>query len=205
MTKRTRKRKSIRLKEYDYSLVGAYFITVCTHHREHLFGEIANEQMRVNKYGTIVQDCWDGLTKHYPNVELDQFVVMPNHVHGIVAILDDPLVGAGSPRPNSNITVNTGARKPRPYQYKPTLGQIIGYFKYQSTKHINELRNTPGRPVWQRGYFEHIIRNEKSLNRIREYIHTNPQRWDFDHENLSAEYKDEFDSWIKSFKKSSLP
>lgn len=219
MSKPLHRRKSIRLKEYDYSLEGAYFITICTHVKKHLFGEVASETMRVNKYGTIVQDCWDGLTEHYPNIELDQFVVMPNHVHGIVVILGDMMVGAGfpspdrksiavgagSPRPDSGNLQNQGARKPRPYQLKPSLGQIVAYFKYQSTKHINEIRNTPSAPVWQRGYFEHIIRNEKSLNRIREYIHTNPQRWDFDRENPSAKHSDEFDVWIKSFGKNSLP
>lgn len=174
--------------------------------------------MRVNKYGTIVQNCWNKLSEHYPDIELDQFVVMPNHVHAIIVILDDVTVGAGfpspdhksitlgagSPLPDSGDMKNNGARKPRPYQYKPTFGQIIAYFKYQSTKHINEIRNPPSAPVWQRGYFEHIIRNEKSLNRIREYVHTNPQRWDFDRENPSAKHADEFDAWIKSFRKASL-
>ena len=189
-----RERKRLRLKEYDYSQPGAYFVTICTKDREHRFGEIVNVEMRANGLASVVQSCWDDLPKHYPNVELDEFVIMPNHVHGIIVILDEPItvgepsvgdgpipsldrpmVGATSRRPQ------TGAGRPRPY-----LGNVVGYFKYQSARRINEINNTPGTPFWQRGYYDHIKRDDRSLTRIREYIAHNPQQWASDKQNSDA-------------------
>jgi putative transposase len=181
-----RDRKRLRLKDYDYSQPGAYFVTICTKDREHRFGEIVGGQMRQNDLAAVVQSCWDDLPNHYPNVGLDEFVIMPNHVHGIVIIMDDP-VGATSRRPP------TGAGKPRPY-----LGNVVAYFKYQSAKRINEISNTPGAHVWQRGYYDHIIRDNRSMERIRDYIRENPQRWSSDKENADIEGADEFDRWMNS-------
>ncbi len=146
-----------------------------------MFGEISFGEMILNKFGEIVQNTWFDLPNYYKNIELDEFVIMPNHIHMVVVIKPIP-VGAGSPRPfgESDNDVNNRAREPRPYKNgatikKPTLGQIVAYFKYQSAKRINEIRNMPGFPVWQRNYYEHIIRDENELNQIREYIRTNPQ------------------------------
>jgi hypothetical protein len=121
---------------------------------------------------------------------------MPNHVHGIIMI-----VGAGSRRPG-NLSNYEGGKENRgtpegggtpPLQKQPPLSQIIGYFKYESTKDINILRKTPGVKLWQRGFYEHVIRDDESLNRIREYIESNPLRWDLDKENPKAVGKDDFD------------
>lgn len=160
-------RRSIRLKDYDYSQAGAYFVTIVIRHHECLLGNVVDGEMRVNGFGKMVQKCWDELSVHYSNVELDAFVVMPNHVHGIVVIVDR----------RGEVT------SPLQLHDQPTLGRIIGYFKYQSTKLINELRGTPGAPVWQRNYFEHIIRNDHDFERIREYIAYNPIGWQMDDEN----------------------
>jgi putative transposase len=188
-----KKRKSIRLKEYDYSQPGAYFITICTKDREHLFGEVRDGQMIENEYGKAVQACWNALPEHYSNVQLDAFRVMPNHMHGIVMIIPDdnePMVGA---------------RQASPLQRKRHhLGDIVGSLKSAATKRINELRGTPGQSVWQRNYFEHIIRDETSLNRIRQYIITNPERWQFDRENKDRIAGDEFDSWLLFLKRSPI-
>ncbi len=157
----------MRLKDYDYSRAGAYFVTVCTRERECLFGEIVAGEMQMNGIGQIVQDAWNGLPHHYPHIELDAFIVMPNHVHGIVVITD-----------------HGGAGLPRPYKKrKITLGQIVAYFKYKATKQINEWRDTPALPVWQRNYYEHVIRGKDELNRTREYIAHNPARWADDEDN----------------------
>jgi REP element-mobilizing transposase RayT len=162
------------LREYDYSQTGAYFITICTHERICLFGDIMNGEMRLNDAGWIVQQCWDQIPEHSPHVELGEFIVMPNHVHGIIVIAETP---------------NVGARHavPLPEKFcKPVPGSIptiVRSFKSAVTKRINELRNTPGAPVWQRNYYEHIIRNEESLNRIRKYIANNPTQWELDREN----------------------
>jgi len=180
--KTEKERRRLRLKEYDYSQPGAYFVTICTKDREHRFGEIVGGQMRSNGLAAAVQSCWNDLPNHYPNIELDEFVVMPNHVHGIIVILDEPMVGEP--------TVGDGLR-PSPTGPSPTrkhpLSEIVRAFKSFSARRINEITNTPGTPVWQRGYYDHIIRDDRSLTRIREYIAQNPQRWALDRENPNFE------------------
>ena len=160
-------RKELRLKEYDYSQPGAYFVTICTKDRLNLFGEIVNEQMHLSAAGQIARRCWDELPDHFGSIELDQFVVMPNHIHGIIIILDGP-VGATHASPQ---------REERKERKRNTLGDMVGSFKSAVTKRINEINGTPGAPFWQRGYYDHIIRDDRSLTRIREYILNNPLRW----------------------------
>jgi REP element-mobilizing transposase RayT len=168
-------RRSIRLKGYDYAYPGAYFVTICTHNREHLFGEIVDSQMQWNEHNCIVQACWDDLPYHYPHVELDAFVVMPNHIHGIIVLVD--VVGAGlrpAPTTAPATTPTTGKRHDLP--------EIVRAFKSFSARRINGIRQTPGVPVWQRNYYEHIIRDENELNCIREYVMSNPVQWQYDRE-----------------------
>jgi REP element-mobilizing transposase RayT len=160
------RRKSIRLIEYDYSQPGNYFVTVCTKNHECIFGTILNGKMNLNEEGIIVDSCWNGIHEHFSNVELDEYVVMPNHFHGIITICEcDGRGEVTSPLP------------------MPTLGQIIAYFKYQSTKLINELHNTPGIKCWKRSYYDRIIRDEKGLITIRDYIANNIVTWASDREN----------------------
>lgn len=161
-------RRSIRLQGYDYSQVGAYFVTIVAWQREMLFGEIVNEEMGLNDFGKIVSEKWGWLETQYEYVELGEWVVMPNHFHGILIIHDD---GRGGSRP-----------APTPIKRKP-LGGLIGAFKTVSTKEINLLRNAEGQVVWQRNYYEHIIRNEPEMDRISRYIESNPSRWMDDDEN----------------------
>ncbi len=168
-------RRSIRLKNYDYSYPGAYFITICTQHRKYLFGNVIDGKMQLNKFGKIVKAEWLETPIIRQNVELDMFVIMPNHLHGIIVIVDDTNVGAYS---NTPLQKTNTFRSP-----SRTLGAIIRGFKSAATKNINEYRWTPGIPVWQRNYYEHIIRSKGELSRIREYIHTNPLKWEFDREN----------------------
>jgi putative transposase len=155
-------RRSISLKEYDYSTPVAYFVTICMHRSEKVFGRIIKAEINLNKFGKIVRSTWVDLPKYYPNIQLDLFVIIPNHVHGIIFI-----VGAGF--------------KPVPADYP--LSEIVRGFKTFSSRCINEIRNIAGLPVWQRNYYEHVVRNEKELNRIREYILYNPLQWQFDREN----------------------
>jgi putative transposase len=151
------RRCTTRLKDYDYSSAGAYFITVCTHNRECFFGYITNGKMHLNEYGDIVKTVLHGLTHHYKYMELDEFVIMPNHIHGIIALQDT--VGA--------------VFKPAPTPKRHDLTEIVRGFKTFSARGINQCRNTPGTHVWQRNYHEHVIRNEADLRRIREYIVNN--------------------------------
>lgn len=174
-------RRSIRLRGHDYSGAGAYFVTICTHERACLFGEVVDGEMRLNEVGQCVAKWWHAVPEHFSSISVDSCVIMPNHFHGIIMH-----VGAGFPRPvlqanQGGETQNQGGETP-PLQC-PTLGQVVGYFKYQSTRNINELRNTPGWPLWQRNYYEHIIRNEDELAMVRRYIVENPLKWEHDENN----------------------
>ena len=164
-----RQRRPLRLREYDYASAGAYFVTVCTRNRECLFGDVVGEEVVLNAYDHIVVSCWNELPVHYLHCVVDTFVVMPNHVHGIVFLnADKSSVGAGF----------------KPAQTPPHgLPEIVRGFKTFSARRINARRKTPGLSVWQRNYYEHVIRNEESLNRIRQYIADNPTRWGLDREN----------------------
>jgi putative transposase len=186
-------RQSLRLKGYDYSQTGAYFVTLCVQGRKNLFGRILDGNLELYDNGMIIQGCWQDLPLKYPTIILDYFTVMPNHVHGIIS-----LVGAGSPRPEIPAWSVGGETPPLPMDLN--LSTIIGYFKYQSTKLVNESRRTPGARVWQRGFYDHVIRDDESLNRIREYIITNSRRWHLDRENPEACKKDDFDLWLNTYK-----
>jgi REP element-mobilizing transposase RayT len=164
-------RRSIRAKRYDYATCGAYFVTICTDGRQPLLGEIRNGIVGLSEVGCMVQMVWNELPLRYPGVETDAFVVMPNHVHGIVM-----LAGSGQ------------ARGPA-----PTLPMVVHRFKSFTT-------HQHGKALWQRNYFEHIVRNDRDLDRIREYIAVNPIRWSLDRENPHCIGEDEFDRWLRSFK-----
>jgi len=190
-------RRSIRLEDYDYSSEGAYFVTMCTQNSECLFGEIVNGQMILNEYGKIVQQCWNDLPIHYDNIALDAYVIMPDHFHGIILITDNvDNVGAIHELPRQRQDELPRQRQdelprqrqdelPRQRQQqqqrrKMLLPKIVGRFKMNSAKKINQMRNTPGISVWQRNYYEHIIHDEKSLQNIRKYIINNPLQWYYD-------------------------
>jgi len=168
------KRKALRLAGYNYATPGAYYITICTHGRKSIFGMIEDRTMNLNDYGRIVEKCWFNLPDHYPNIQLGEWIIMPNHIHGIIEIVT---VGAGSQTlPN----VRAGL-KPAPTTKKHHgIPEIVRAFKTFSSRRINKLRNTPGTPVWQRNYFEHIIRNKKSMQQISNYIRNNPLHWSGD-------------------------
>ncbi|MCX5971911.1 MAG: transposase [Coprothermobacterota bacterium] len=168
-------RRSMRLVHYDYAEKGSYFITVCTYDRGCLFGDIVGIEMQMNRWGEIADECWQAIPIHFGNVELDAVVVMPNHVHGIIMITD---VGAthASPLHSPMPTIPNGP-KPR------SIGAIIGSYKSGVSKRINGTCATLGKTVWQRNYYEHVIRNEAELDLIRQYIESNPARWAEDREN----------------------
>lgn len=174
-------RRSIRLKGYDYSQEGAYYVTIVTWRREFLFGEIVDQEMLLSPYGEIVQKWWEEISVHFSNVETGAFVVMPNHVHGIIYIFEERRGTVPVPKDNA-IDHEQGGETP-PLR-KPTLGQIIAYFKYQATKEMNKVENTGTvTKFWQRNYYEHIIRDETDLQNKTDYIESNPLLWDEDDEN----------------------
>jgi REP-associated tyrosine transposase len=174
-------RRSIRLKEYDYSWPGWYFVTICTRNRECTLGEIVNDLMAHSNMANIIKKYWEDIPKHFPSVELDESVIMPNHMHGIIILNEPRRGGVSSPRLDTD-TMHSLGDETSPLR-ELTLGRVVAFFKYQSTKKVNEERGTPGAKVWQRNYYEHIIRNDADLHRIRMYIQNNPLQWALDDEN----------------------
>jgi putative transposase len=162
-----------RLPYYDYSSGGGYFVTLCTANRECLLGAVTDGLVVLSEIGRIVQVEWERSTTIRSEITLDVFVMMPNHLHGIVFITepDDGSHCRARLRPDEH------QRKPR------SLGSFIAGFKGYTTKRVNELRATPGLRLWQPDYYEHVIRNDKDLAQIREYIVNNPLRWQLDEEN----------------------
>lgn len=178
-------RRSIRLPGYDYTSEGSYFVTIVTHHRERLFGEIINDEMVLNDFGKIVNLTWNDLPNHNPDIGLDEFIIMPNHVHFIVYLFNPVhTVGAGSqPAPvDQTVNHNRAGLEPAPTKTQTPLSEIVRQLKTFSTRRINTSRNTPGVPVWQRNYYEHIIGTDREYETIAAYIANNPSNWILDRE-----------------------
>ncbi|MBK9763035.1 MAG: hypothetical protein KBA60_07225 [Flavobacteriales bacterium] len=175
--------KYTRLRGYDYSIGGAYFITINTLGRSHLFGRVVDPSdpyMELNDHGRIVQQCWDSIPKHFINVHLDAFQIMPDHLHGIVVIAE--LGGSNAANgPNAakgSRHASTLQGDGRPCGVRPrSLGSIVGSFKSAATKRINELRGSHGSPLWQHNYHDRVIRNAQEHARIAKYISENPAKW----------------------------
>ncbi|MFA5984901.1 MAG: transposase [Methylococcaceae bacterium] len=184
-------RKSIRLQGYDYSQAGMYFITLCTHDRLPLFGEIVEAEMILNNAGIEAEKCWCAIPEHFPSVTLNEFVIMPNHIHGIIAIAAN-YVGANNYLPLNDGT-GSGAKdllrlhsnklQPLKHGTSRTIGSIVRGFKIGVTKWYRA--NTDVHDVWQRNYYEHIIRSEDSYLKIAEYIQNNPLQWQEDNYYIS--------------------
>ena len=184
--KNDKNRRLIRLKNYDYSRAGAYFVTVCVNERRNLFGGIENGKMALSAAGEVARFTWNDLTRHNTNILLDEFVIMPNHMHGIIIIKDS--VGAGS-KPalvninQTNVRIKTMVGRDNNVRAglepAPTHGlpEIVRQFKTFSAKRVNQTRKISRRSVWQRNYYEHIVRDDNDLSRIREYIVNNPEKW----------------------------
>ena len=208
-------RRSIRLPGYDYSQDGWYFITICTQNKKYMFGTIVGAGqcacpiLKLNNPGFMVKTWWQKVTDKFPSVQTDEYVVMPNHFHGIVNIvgagprvrpdnnLGEQMVGAtlrGRPHPDVVNGKSVGATlygRPNPDRIAPTLGDIVNWFKTMTTnQYIHGVKEKswpsfPGR-LWQRNYYEHIIRDEHQLNQLRQYIAENPANWHTDNEYVRA-------------------
>jgi len=202
-------RKLNRLKDYDYSQDGFYFVTICTKNREEFFGEIKDEEMILNEYGEIAKNCWLEIPDHFQNAEFDEFIIMPNHIHGIVIIANDMDVGNADLRSpqiananNENIVNpsavgnainenignpsavrNADLRSLQQQRTKMYIPKIIHGIKSSVTRKMREKYNDFNFG-WQKSYYDQIIRDEKSLDNIRQYIVDNPLKWDLDKNNL---------------------
>ena len=189
-------RKSTRLKEYDYSENGYYYVTICTENREQIFGTIENNDMILNGVGNMIDQWWRKMFEKYDDISIDKYIIMPNHIHGIINIA----VGAipcNRPIKNNKNNTTTGENTVSPLQRKISnqyngLGQYISWFKRMTTNKYMYHVKTDGwesfnKCLWQRNYYDHIIRNEKSLQGIREYIINNPATWADDENNIERE------------------
>ncbi|CAN5823278.1 transposase [soil metagenome] len=180
MSERTpNRRKNLRLPTYDYRQPGAYFITICTHDISNLFGRVIDTKVELNPLGEIVREEWVKTAEIREQVRLDAFVVMPNHFHGILLIdAIDPTERHGVPSVATHRVAGTGdGPQRRRGPAKGSVGSIVGQFNSQSARRINLRRGTPGASVWKRNYYEHVVRSDRSLERIREYIDGNPAKW----------------------------
>ncbi len=186
-------RRSIRLKGYDYTQPGMYFITVCTYDFSEMFGIVRDGVVVLNEWGKIVERCWFEIPKHFRHVQLDEFVIMPNHIHGILMIVDDTRWGNACVAPTGDTTVdattgacvaptgNTGhGADVRVGPMPKSVGVMVGSFKSAISKFINRRCGTSGAGIWQRNYYERIVRSDVELRRIREYIVNNPLKWHSD-------------------------
>ena len=171
-------RRSIRLNNYDYTQEGAYFITICTKNKQGIFGDIKQGEMKLNLLGTFARDYWQEIPQHFPHIKLDVFVMMPNHSHGILWLV----------------------QKIKPEEQPRSFGKmipgsipcVIRSYKSAVTKKINQICNHKGiSSVWQRNFYEHIHQNEESLEAIRNYIINNPVNWENDSENINQVYYDD--------------
>jgi REP element-mobilizing transposase RayT len=168
-------RTSHRLNGYDYSQRGIYFITVCVEARACILIDIVEDGVRLTPCGQAVQACWESLPEKYPGAELDALIIMPNHVHAVLGLCPEDTMRC------------------------PPLGTVMGFFKYQSTKAVNLTRGVSGQKLWQRDYFDHVVRHDRALERIREYIATNSQRWTHDAENVDGSGRDSVRNWVKQW------
>jgi putative transposase len=171
------RRRSIRLSGYDYASAGAYFVTICTANKQCHFGVIAGDRMALNEYGRVAEDEWIRSVELRPGIDLDAFVIMPNHIHGIVVLGDAISTTRGevaSGDRTSPLRSGSAAR---------SLPALIAGYKAAVTKRIWALQGRTHGPVWQRNYYEHVVRNQDDLSRIREYIENNPRQWALDSEN----------------------
>jgi putative transposase len=186
-------RKSIRHPSYDYREDGAYFITICTRNRVFAFGEIADDLFRPTKRGLIARACWEDIPNHRSYVSLDEFVVMPNHVHGVFWI------EGGRATQVSPLHGKSARLVPA------SVGAIVGAYKAAVSRQINKLRQGAATGLWQPNYYEHIVRTDRALDAIREYIVTNPQRWAADPENPSSNGGEDIEAFLRSLDVIAVP
>jgi len=198
MPKFPARRNSNRILQHDYSTPGYYFVTICVENRHQIFGVVKNDTMILNDIGNMIDLWWQKIFEKYDNISIDEYIIMPNHIHGIINVVgaapcSRPLINPIGPIQNNNNQKNinddivSGENIVSPLQYNG-LGQYISWFKRMTTnKYIQNVKNNNWQPfnkrLWQRNYYDHIIRNDKSLNQIREYIRTNSATWNKDIEN----------------------
>jgi putative transposase len=171
------RRKALRLADHDYAAPGPYFVTICTQKKECVLASVEGGRVRLTPTGRVAQGAWLALPSRYPSLVLHEFVTMPNHIHGLLAF-----VGAGLAPPGVSTSAESAAR----HCGRPTLPDIICAFKSISTRSVNELLRAGGKLLWQRGYYEHIVRDAEDMKNVQRYILENPWKWKLDSEYPGA-------------------
>jgi REP-associated tyrosine transposase len=184
----SRKRRSIRFPGYDYAFRGFFFVTLCTHEKHHSLARIINFESRLSPVGKVVEQCWKEIPQHFPRVRLDEWIIMPNHLHGII-VMRPPIESEGTACRAPTTKAVVSGETPFEEFGRPVAGSlatIIRSYKSAVTRRVNQALGGKALPVWQRNYFEHIIRSQESLNKIRNYIWENPIHWDKDEYNIEG-------------------
>ena len=158
------RRKNLRMPNFDYGEPGFFFVTICTANKNNLFGSVLNGEMVLNSYGVIAGELWLEIPDHFPSVELDEFIIMPNHIHGILSL-------------SAKLNLPELPNK-LPEEKSPTLGIIVGSYKSAVSKRINLRRNTPGDSIWHRSYYDHILRTNEEAELTFKYMEFNPDRFE---------------------------
>ncbi len=187
-------RKHLRLRGFDYRANCAYFVTICIRDRLNVFGLVKDDTVALSQRGLVARDCWLDIPNHHPHVELDALVIMPNHMHGILLFVGDAPSSTGSVR-RSGFAIGPA---------RGSLGAVVGSYKAAVSRTINKLRVGAGTDLWQPNYYEHVIRHDVARERIREYIETNPLRWEHDAENSTGDGTDVLDVFLRSLEDSPL-
>jgi putative transposase len=192
-------RQHTRLRDFDYRSNHAYFVTLVTAGRECVFGSIADGVLRPSRRGLVVQQCWHDIPNHHPFVELDAFILMPNHLHGVVLFVgndiapDDPVAATPASPPRESCRIG-GGRGPTPH----SLGAVIGSFKAAVSRKINRIRAGAAAHLWQPSYYEHVVRDDGSLDAIRNYVVANPLRWMQDADNPDGDRTDDVRTFVRA-------
>jgi putative transposase len=202
-------RKHVRLSGFDYRDNYAYFVTICTGHRECVFGDVIDGALRPSRRGLVVTQCWQDIPKHHPFVELDAFVVMPNHIHGILLFTGGREEATQASQLQTPPRVAATPASPRPANahgpMSKSLGAVVGSFKAAISRSINRLRPGAAVGLWQPNYYEHVIRNDRARDAIGEYILSNPDRWNLDEENPAGGGTDRLSIFLESLKQFDRP
>ena len=180
------RRKPTRLTGYDYSSYGGYFVTICSHEKRCLFGKVLNDAVVLSALGRLVNEHWLAIPRHYPHISLDQYIVMPNHLHGILMIVQETGGSSASPTHGMQASVQGGSSIKSRMQ---PITRVIGDFKSGVTREFRKSNPTWQGQIWQRGFYDRVIRDERDLHEIREYIVFNPLKWELDRENPNSQRK----------------
>jgi len=191
-------RRSIRLKDYDYSQPGAYFITMCTRGGALIFGDMDGEEVRLNEVGKMLYSLWADIPSAYPPADIDVFIVMPNHLHGIIVLPDTTEVRRGEAGMGTKVPVS---ETPSTDEDAMSIDYLVGRVKSLAINRYWDVLRSKGRSsahvkLWHRDYYEHVIRNEDELARIREYITNNPLQWSLDRENPNRKGTNPTEDWL---------